>query len=191
MSEMLAGRVKAVFTRRGRLHDRLAAKGIRMFKKILVPIDGSECANHALDEAAAFAREQNAQLMICAVMEPQNAEYAMAYATPDLTGALFEALQEACEGDLKEAAKRVAPLTVKTVLCQGSAADEIVKTARELGADLIVMGSHGRRGLSHFFLGSVAEGVLQRSAIPVMVVRFAGSSEGRDAQEAVSTAATA
>jgi nucleotide-binding universal stress UspA family protein len=162
-----------------------------MFNKILVPIDGSECAAHALDMAAALAGEQHATLVICSVMEPQNAEYAMAYATPDLTGALFEALHDECERDLKEATRRVAPLHAQTLLCKGVAADEIVRAARETGADLIVMGSHGRRGLSHFFLGSVAEGVLQRSSVPVMVVRFTGSAESESVKEAVKAEAPA
>lgn len=157
-----------------------------MFKKVLVPIDGSVCARHALDVAAGFVRDQHAELVICSVMEPQNAEYAMAYATPQITGALFEALHDECKADLKDALLRVAPLSAKTVLCQGVAADEIVKTAKETDADLIVMGSHGRRGLSHFFLGSVAEGVLQRSSVPVMVVRFTGTAEGEGIKDAAS-----
>jgi nucleotide-binding universal stress UspA family protein len=144
-----------------------------MFKKILVPIDGSTCASRALDTATALAGEQQAKVVLCSVMEPQNAEYALAYATPEITGGLFEALREEAEADLKEGCARVAPVQCETMLRQGAAAEEIVKAADACGADLIVMGSHGRRGLSRFFLGSVAEGVLRQAKVPVMIIRLA------------------
>jgi nucleotide-binding universal stress UspA family protein len=143
-----------------------------MFQHILVPVDGSECAIGALDVAAKFAREQGAKVTLCCVMEPQNVEYALAYATPQTTAGLFEALRDDAIAILAEAKEQVAPLATDGAIREGPCAEQIVKTAEERGCDLIVMGSHGRRGVSHFFLGSVAEGVLRQAPVPVLIVRL-------------------
>lgn len=143
-----------------------------MFRKILVPVDGSECANRALDLAAQFAREQHAELILCCVMELRNMEYALAYATPETATGIFETLRSDAEAILAEAKARVAPLAVTTITCEGACAEQIIKTAEEHACDFIVMGSHGRRGVSHFFLGSVAEAVLRQAPVPVLIVRL-------------------
>jgi nucleotide-binding universal stress UspA family protein len=62
-------------------------------------------------------------------------------------------------------------------LAQGAAAHEIVEQAREVGADLIVMGTHGRRGVNHLMAGSVAERVVRMAACPVLTVRQPGAGK--------------
>ena len=64
-------------------------------------------------------------------------------------------------------------MTVRHRLAEGNPADEILKAAGDLPADLIVMGTHGRRGLSRMVLGSVAEAVMRKAASPVLTVRVA------------------
>lgn len=142
-----------------------------MFKHILVPIDGSDCAYHALDIAAAFALEQGAQLSVCTVVDPAKAA-AMAFGEASMAAACLDALDDEGKGLVEQAARRVQTIVHADVcVLDGAPVDSIVQYAQGCGADLIVLGSHGRTGLPRFFLGSVAEGVIRNSAVPVMVVR--------------------
>lgn len=143
-----------------------------MFKKIFVPTDGSRCSQQALEIGAQLASDQHAQLVLCSVVEPAKPEYAMAFATPELVGGLYDALRDEAEQILTDAAASVASTCqAQTIVREGLPVEEIADAAKASGADLIVMGSHGRRGLPHLFLGSVAEGVLRTAAVPVLIVR--------------------
>lgn len=142
-----------------------------MFKQILVPIDGSDCSLHALELAAAFAKEQQARLNVCTVVDPAKAA-AMAFGEASMAAACLDALDDEGKALVEEAAARVRPMWPADVtVLDGAPVDSIVQYARESGADLIVIGSHGRSGLPRLFLGSVAEGVIRNATAPVMVVR--------------------
>lgn len=142
-----------------------------MFKQILVPVDGSDCSLHALDVAAAFAREQQARLSVVTVVDPAKAA-AMAFGEASMAAACMDALDDEGKTLAEDAAARIrATWTADVVVLDGAPVDSIVEHAHEAGADLIIIGSHGRSGLSRLFLGSVAEGVIRSSAAPVMVVR--------------------
>lgn len=142
-----------------------------MFKHILVPIDGSDCSQHALDMAAAFAREQHARLTICTVVDPAKAA-AMAFGEASMAAACLDALDDEGKGLVQDAAGRVQAIwAAEVAVLDGAPVDSIIEYAREAGSDLIIIGSHGRSGLPRLFLGSVAEGVIRNAASPVMVVR--------------------
>jgi nucleotide-binding universal stress UspA family protein len=142
-----------------------------MFKQILVPIDGSDCSLHALDVAAAFAAEQQAVLRICTVVDPAKAA-AMAFGEAALSAACMDALDDEGKALVQDAAARVrAVAEPQTEVLDGAPVESIVDYARESAADLIIIGSHGRGGLSRLVLGSVAEGVIRNAAVPVLVVR--------------------
>lgn len=142
-----------------------------MFNHILVPIDGSDCSLSALDVAAQFARDQRARLSICTVVDPAKAA-AMAFGEATMAAACLDALDEEGKALLEGAAVQVRDICPAEVqLLEGPTVESIIDYAKTLGADMLVIGSHGRTGLPRLFLGSVAEGVLRHAAIPVMVVR--------------------
>lgn len=142
-----------------------------MFKQILVPIDGSDCSLSALDVAAQFARDQQARLNICTVVDPAKAA-AMAFGEATMAAACLDALDEEGKALLEGAAVQVRDICPAEVqLLEGPTVESIIDYAKTLAADMLVIGSHGRTGLPRLFLGSVAEGVLRHAAIPVMVVR--------------------
>ena len=149
---------------------RTAVKSLFTLKHILVPIDFSDCSKKALQYALPFAKEHQAALTLLYVVPP-------AYGAAEY-GAIDYAQLEASmrEGGEKELAKLVVDevrgeVAADTLVRVGSPAREILETARSLPADLIVISTHGRTGLKHVFLGSVAEHVVQRAPCPVFVVR--------------------
>lgn len=148
------------------------------FKKILVPIDFSAQSEEAMRTAAELARCYGASLTVVTVYEPlawQVPEGAWAM-TPEQERRLFAAY----ETKLAEAEKMLRDLglgDIETRLLQGAIALEIVEHARARGCDLIVMGTHGRKGVSRALLGSVAERVLRTAPCAVLVVRAAAAAD--------------
>jgi nucleotide-binding universal stress UspA family protein len=159
-----------------------------MFKQILVPVDGSDCSLHALDVAAAFAREQQARLSVVTVVDPAKAA-AMAFGEASMAAACMDALDDEGKTLVEDAVARVrATWTADVAVLDGAPIDSIVEHARGTGADLIIIGSHGRSGLSRLVLGSVAEGVIRHSTVPVMVVRHVPVTAPERDESAGSTA---
>jgi nucleotide-binding universal stress UspA family protein len=147
-----------------------------MFTRILVPVDGSTCASSAVDVAIDLAKLQGARLTIVNVVDPAKA----ALASMDPYGGTaipwLEALTEDGKTLLNEASERArrAGVTLSaTHLLNGNAVEQIAATAAEEACDLIVIGSHGRSGLSRLVLGSVAEGVMRETSVPTLIVHEA------------------
>ena len=139
-------------------------------KKILVPIDFSDCATKALQYAIPLAKEHQAALTLLYVVPPP-------YAVGEYSGIDYAQLQAdmRVSGD-KELAKVAVDevrgaVPTDTLVRVGSPAVEIVEAARSLDADAIVISTHGRTGLKHVLLGSVVENVVRRAPCPVLVVR--------------------
>ena len=150
---------------------RTGGKSPFSLKKILVPIDFSVCSKKALQYALPLAKEHQAALTLLHVIAPA---YQMGgeYAGIDYA-ALQAGIKTGCERELAELAASEVPdeVPATTVVQVGAPSHEIVAAARKLGADLIVIATHGRTGLKHVFLGSVVEHVVQRAPCPVLVVR--------------------
>jgi len=148
-----------------------------MYQRILVPIDGSPTSERALQEAIKIA-EGKAQLRLIYVVEQTYPLDAEGYAFIDYD-ALQEAVRSTGERALVQAAARVksSGITAETALLEnpGNAASVIDEEAIKWKADLIVIGTHGRSGLSRLLLGSVAEQVVRGVTIPVLLVRGASS----------------
>jgi len=144
------------------------------FKTILVATDFSQASEHALAYAQALATSFGSTLhLLHVVPDPVLASaWSEAYAY-DLT-ALGESLRSEAEQQLTERAKSIRDVAVTTEALVGSPAGTIAGTAAERGVDLIVMGTHGRSGFSHLFMGSVAERVLRSAPCPVLTVREPG-----------------
>jgi nucleotide-binding universal stress UspA family protein len=149
-----------------------------MYKHILIATDGSDVAGRAVDHGLALAKALGAQVTIVTVTEPAaviGAGYATIAGTIiDPVPELLEAQQTAARSTLDRAADVAtrAGVAAKTVLVDDSyPAEGIVGQAEADACDLIVMGSHGRRGLGRLLLGSKTSNVLSLSKIPVLVTR--------------------
>jgi nucleotide-binding universal stress UspA family protein len=136
-------------------------------QRILFPFDFSDISRAALPMAQSLARDSAATLSILYVHErPVEllAEGGVPISSLDLDPeALKQELQQALPADPRVACEYHVVL--------GSPAPEIVRFAKESGADLIVMSTHGRRGISHFLMGSVAEAVVRKAPCPVITMK--------------------
>lgn len=145
-----------------------------MYRRILVAIDDSETSARGLDEAIKLARSDAAQLCIMHVIEPTTlAMYpeAAAYAD-DLFGMLRDAGKALLQKASAKAARRGVTARMALVEDRGfPIAELVVEHAVAWKADVIVLGTHGRRGFSHLLMGSDAESIVRSSPIPVLLVR--------------------
>jgi len=144
-----------------------------MARTIMVPLDGSTFAEHALPAAIGIARSCGGRIHLV-----QTHEIPIIPSSPDILvpfdaswdGALRDQEREYLAGVSNRIAER-AGLTVRTELLDGVPAMTLATYAREMEVDLIVMTTHGRGGLSRLWLGSVADGVVRRSGVPVLLLR--------------------
>jgi nucleotide-binding universal stress UspA family protein len=156
-----------------------------MFKTILVPVDGSPPSAKGTAAAIRMAADQNANLIFLNVVDESvvaqyagNAAFGPAFDVSQFMDSLEKAGAEILAK--AQAKARKSGITSRTVLVETMGlrvADVIVRQAKKHKADLIVIGTHGRRGLSRLVIGSDAEGVLRSAPVPVMLVRApAGTS---------------
>jgi nucleotide-binding universal stress UspA family protein len=138
-------------------------------KTILVATDFSDTADAGVEYAVSLAEKLGAKLYLI------NAIGVPAYGIPELgvavTASMIDTIVRSNQDALDKLVKRYAPMKIETVLRTGDPRDLIVATAADVGADLIVMGTHGRRGFTRALLGSVAEGVLRYAHCPVLTIR--------------------
>ena len=137
-----------------------------MYETILVPTDGSSQSDAALDHAVTLARHHDATIHILYVADT-NRDSLTAQG-----GEVVDALE--LEGDriTSEAVERVEPgVDVVDTVEAGDPVETILDYATSVGADLVVMGTHGRRGLDRYLLGSTTERVVRLSSIPVLTLR--------------------
>ena len=141
-------------------------------KKILVPVDFSEPSRTALRAACGIARRYGAQITLLNVYQIPGFVYPDGFmpASPDTMRELIEQTETALATQ-KASAERDGVASVVTKASEGAPFAEILGEAEAGAYDLIVMGTHGRTGLSHTFLGSVAENVVRRALCPVLTVR--------------------
>jgi nucleotide-binding universal stress UspA family protein len=150
-----------------------------MFRRILVPIDGSPTSNLGLREAIKMAQDQSATLCLLHVVDEmivtQGFDGTM-YATSRYIDEFLAALRKEGKKILAKAATQVKKHAIKcqTVLSETvgyAVADVIIEQAKKCRADLIVLGTHGRRGITRLVMGSDAEGVVRGTRVPVLLVR--------------------
>lgn len=149
-----------------------------MYAQILIATDGSELAGHALDHGLKLAKALGSRVTIVTVTEPVaivgGGYAAMAGTGFDLIPELIDAQKKVADGVLEAAAATAKGQGVdaKTLLVDNSfPAEGIVAAAEQTGADLIIIASHGRRGLDRLLLGSQTSNVLAHSKVPVLVTR--------------------
>jgi nucleotide-binding universal stress UspA family protein len=148
-----------------------------MYQRILVPVDGSETSRRGLEEAIKLSKALNASIRLVHIIDDTplalNPETGIAAAplVADFAQAGKEIIEEA------RAFAAAHGVQVQTALHEnfiGRVAERILDEARKSGAELIVMGTHGRRGIRHVVLGSDAEAVVRGASVPVLLVRAPG-----------------
>jgi len=145
-----------------------------MFKTILVAVDGTAVSDFALEEAILLATEQRATLCVLHVVEEfvpfQGSETAV------YVEGLWEVLRNAGKEILAKAVNKAKQrsATTRSILMEAvgrRVSDVILEQAKSCNADLIVLGTHGRRGMSRLVMGSDAENVIREADVPVLLVR--------------------
>ena len=157
-----------------------------MYTRILMPVDGSACAERAMEEGLRLAAELGAEVIFLhAVEDPLTAGYAAPESLPYAASLAEDLKKEAARilQDALERAEREGVRATKRLVEHRDPVDAIREA--EGDADLVVMGTHGRRGVSRWIFGSVAEGALRRSGKPFLVVRSDGGSDAGEAPPAV------
>ncbi len=149
---------------------------MRPIKTILVPTDFSDGSNEAMQYAAMIARTLTARIVLVHAIQPYTYGMTETFNLVDH----YTALKTIAGPMLDQTRKRLLKqgVSVETDLLTGPAHHEILEKARRAKADLIVMGTHGRTGVEHFLLGSVAEKVVRMSSCPVLTVPPATRERG-------------
>ncbi len=142
-----------------------------MYKRILVPLDGSEVAEAVLPHAVELAKMSGAELFLLSV--PTDPAAAFAFGDPGLASEFVDAQESITQKYLKSIKKDLEAkgAKVSTLIRDGAVAPVIIAVSEEINADMITMATHARSGVAHLFLGSVAEKILRTSKLPVMLVR--------------------
>jgi nucleotide-binding universal stress UspA family protein len=166
---------------------------------ILVPTDFSAYADQALDYAIDLAQALQARLILLHIIDttplgvvegatgapiaPKTTPLGLVEGVAKFPPSYWQELETAIEQRMDESLKRLhdAGLQGETVIVHGVPFQGIIDTAKEQGVDLIIMGTHGRTGLPHVLMGSVAENVVRLAPCPVLVLR--GSTEASTAEE--------
>jgi nucleotide-binding universal stress UspA family protein len=162
-----------------------------MIKRILVPVDFSDPSLRALDYAIELSRRVKAELILLHSVEPVYYPAAAdMYGIGFDVGNVYAEIERAARGQLSRLAGklRARRVAVRTLLSAGTAHQVIVESAKKLKADLIIMSTHGRTGLSHVLIGSVAERVVRTATCPVLTLPGRTSGTPRRRPRATRTA---
>ena len=141
-------------------------------RKILVATDFSPLAAAALDYAAELAKKFDAEIRLLHVLPILAFHVHFPIAVP-LPADWVESVRQRANAELAKEATRVKEVKVTTELRDGQVHESVVSAIADFKADLVVIGTHGRRGLTHAMLGSFAERVVRHSPVPVLTVRAA------------------
>jgi len=144
-----------------------------MYKRIMVAVDGSDTAGRGLKEAIDLAKDQKAKLAIVHVID-----LVVAYGAGQFPGAYIEAMRELARDVIEHARKTAQAAGIEpeiqspeVVTAGYHVAETITQVARDWKADLLVVGTHGRRGVSRILIGSVAEHMVRLAQCPLLLVR--------------------
>ena len=142
-------------------------------KTIVIPFDGSIHSKHAFDMALNLAQKYRSKLILVTCIEKINGswygkEFAPTY-NQDVKKYKEKIIRETSK--LKQISKKKNIKTIAKIFVSDSIVEQILSFSKSNKVDMIVMGSHGRTGINKLILGSIANGVVQRSKIPVLIVR--------------------
>lgn len=142
-----------------------------MFENLVVALDGSACSARALDAALRVATLERSKLAVCSVADP--AALAISVEPLVIVERALEQIRNNAQRIVDDALAKAADVGISARGCvlEGTPDREIVKYAERVGADAVVLGTHGRSGVMRLFMGSVAEGVLRHASVPVLTIR--------------------
>ncbi len=142
-----------------------------MYKRILIPLDGSTLSNGILPHAEVIAKAMDSELILLYVIPGTVPEFAVQSVTPAIN------IYHEAESEMKIYLKRECSklekkgLRATYLIREGTVAETILEVAKIMEADMIAMSTHGRTGALRLLFGSVTEGVVHQSPLPVMVIR--------------------
>jgi nucleotide-binding universal stress UspA family protein len=143
-----------------------------MYQKLLVPVDGSPTAMRGLDEAIRIARLSGGRIRVVHVLDQVQFSSGLEPCAADVLGVLQEAGAEIVAAARARVEASGVPVEAQvTETLAATVADVVVDQARQWGADLIVIGTHGRRGVRRLMIGSDAERIVRMASVPVLLVR--------------------
>ena len=142
----------------------------KKIKKVLIAMDYDITSKKVAEEGYSLAQSMNAEAILLHVISELPVYYSESNYTHEFKVDMMDDLNKTTQAFLDKAKKHLGDEAVQTVLKEGEIADTILKTAKEMGVDIIVMGSHSRKWLETIILGSQAEDVLTNSRIPVLIV---------------------
>ncbi|HNA53207.1 MAG TPA: universal stress protein [Anaerolineales bacterium] len=145
-----------------------------MYRKILVPLDGSKIAEGVLPHAKSLAYSEGAELILLTV--GANPALDFAFSDPGLAQTAVDEQEEKSKAYISriESELKADGFKTSTLLRVGSVAEVILGVAEELQVDVIAMSTHGRTGPARWLLGSIAERVVHNSNVPVLLIRARG-----------------
>jgi nucleotide-binding universal stress UspA family protein len=152
-----------------------------MFETVLIPLDGSELAEAAIEPAREIAEKFGSTVLLVRSIDPVTHLIATqapgVFESPASAEANVELMEQVVDAERDEATKYLEAIRARLggrseyLVIEGQAGDAIVKAAKDRNADLIVMSSHGRGGLGRVLFGSVADHVLQNNHVPTLLIR--------------------
>lgn len=138
------------------------------YKSVLVPFDGSEFSKNALNRACQLSKIDSAEITVMYVI-PRYEEMVEFFMTASIRSSLFQEGERIVSGAVSLSSTH--GITVNKEIVEGNPAEKILESAKKMKNDLIVMGSHGHRGISKAIIGSTAEEVIIHAPCPILVVR--------------------
>lgn len=137
--------------------------------KILVAHDGSAQADKALQEAGKMATQMSAEISVISVAP----DLCLTEVSGDECKLITESLFSEAEGSMKKVTAELAAKGIKAdiIIKDGHPAEKIMDTAKEIGADMIVVGSHGKHGVKRLYLGSVSAKIVEHAPCHVLVIK--------------------
>jgi len=161
-----------------------------MYQRILVPVDGSPTSSRGLDEAIRLAKMAGGRIRLVHVVDGLVLSTGLELASCDVVGILTEAGAEMLSA--AKATVEASGIAVDTFLSEAfneRVCDVVVAQARQWNADVIVIGTHGRRGIGRLLIGSDAEQIVRAAPVPVLVVRPAVEAPAAAARQGAATQA--
>jgi nucleotide-binding universal stress UspA family protein len=142
-----------------------------MYKKILIPLDGSPLAEAVLPHAQELANSLEAEVFLLRVAVNPAAEFS--FSDPSIASCLIDTMEAESIDYLLSIRTKFQKTGIHTsfLIREGSVADTILDVSTELQTDLIAMSTHGRSGLSRWLMGSIADRVVNHSLVPVLLIR--------------------
>ncbi|OZI60747.1 universal stress protein [Bordetella genomosp. 11] len=157
-----------------------------MYRNILVAVDGSTCSERALDHAISLAKSEHASLLGVYIVEYPSSMYSSAFIDVepfhDAMVTEARAVLDKVQAKMRDAGVTGQVKMVDAGVLSGTIAEQIESTASSAGVDLVVLGTHGRRGFQRVMLGSVAESFVRLATCPVLLVPHRDSPDSPPAR---------